>query len=273
VIRAEEAAHGDSTDGYGAKPPKNPADIAFAGQNSMSIRWLGRPMSERLTDQELIEEVKSLLEGLHSKFVDHLEPVHSTPRTRLLQIFEVWRQVNLRRIVDLADAAIPMFEQCRLVPGCTLTRGVFETVGIQYYIHKKMVEYTEKSDPESLHKLFLSALFGRRDDASWPETAIQVMTAIDHMDKEFKMIRGEYNHLCEYAHSNLKGGFGAYVRQEGDELEAHFGTNPLGLDMATWGLVPLHVILVIAAEINNRLSNFYPNFVALAEKYSPDRPL
>jgi hypothetical protein len=37
VIRAEEAAHGDSTDGYGAKPPKNPADIALAGQNSMSI--------------------------------------------------------------------------------------------------------------------------------------------------------------------------------------------------------------------------------------------
>jgi hypothetical protein len=98
-----------------------------------------------------------------------------------------------------------------------LTRGVFETVGIQYYIHKKMVEYTEKSAPESLHKLFLSALFGRRDDVSWPETAIQVLTAIDHMGKEFKGLRGEYDHLCEYAHPNLKGGFGSYVRQEGEE--------------------------------------------------------
>jgi hypothetical protein len=224
-------------------------------------------MSERPTDQELIEEVKSLLEGFRGEFVDHLEPVYSTPRTRLLQIFEVWRQVNLRRIVDLADAAIPMFEQCRLVPGCTLTRGVFETVGIQYYIHKKMVEYTEKSDPESLHKLFLSALFGRRDDVSWPETAIQVLTAIDHMDREFKVVRGEYDHLCEYAHPNMKGGFGSYVRQEGKELEAHFGINPQGLDMATWGLIPLRIILVIGVEINNRLSSFHSNFVALAEKY------
>jgi hypothetical protein len=230
-------------------------------------------MSERPTDQELIEEIKSLLEGFRGQFVDHLEPVHPTPRTRLLQIFEVWRQTSLRRIVDLADAAIPMFEQCRLVPGCTLTRGVFETVGIQYYIHKKMVEYTEKSAPESLHKVFLSALFGRWDDVSWPETAIQVLTAIDHMDKEFKGLSGEYDHLCEYAHPNLKGGFGSYVRQEGEELEAHFGTNPLGLDMATWGLVPLRIILVIGAEINNRLSGFHPNFVALAEKYSPDQPL
>jgi hypothetical protein len=225
-------------------------------------------MSERPTDQELIEEVKSLLEGFRSEFVDHLEPVHPTPRARLLQIFEVWRQVNLRRIVDLADAAIPMFEQCRLVPGCTLTRGVFETVGIQYYIHKKMVEYTEKSDPESIYKLLLSALFGRKD-SPWPETPIQVLTA-DHMDKEFKELRGEYDHLCEYAHPNLKGGFGSYVCQEGEELEAHFGTNPLGVDMATWGLVPWRIILVIGVEINTRLSGFHPKFVALAEKYSPD---
>jgi hypothetical protein len=73
-------------------------------------------MSERSTDQELIEEGKSLLGGFRSEFVNHLEPVHSTPKTRLLQIFEVWRQVNLRWIVDLADAAILMFEQGRLVP-------------------------------------------------------------------------------------------------------------------------------------------------------------
>jgi hypothetical protein len=93
------------------------------------------------------------------------------------------------------------------------------------------------------------------------------------MDKEYKVHRGEYNYLCEYAHPNLKGGFGSYVRQEGGGLEAHFGTNPLGLDMATWGLVPLRVILVIAVEINNRVWGFHPNFMALAEKYSPDHPL
>jgi hypothetical protein len=172
-------------------------------------------MSERPTDQELIEEVKSLLEKLRGEFVDRLEPVVSpTARARLLQLYETWRQANLHRIVDLADAAIFMFEQNRLVPGCTLTRGVFETVGVQYYIHKKMVGFTEVSDPESIFKLLLNAVFGRRDDSSWPETAINALTAIDHMDKEFKMLRAEYDHLCEYAHPNMKGGFGAYARQE-----------------------------------------------------------
>jgi len=78
-------------------------------------------MSEIPTDQELIEQAKSHLAGLRGEFVDHLEPIHPAPRARLLQIYEVWRQANLRRIVDLSDAAILMFEQCRLVPGCTLT--------------------------------------------------------------------------------------------------------------------------------------------------------
>jgi hypothetical protein len=228
-------------------------------------------MSEIPTDQELIEQAKSLLAGLRSEFVDHLEPIHPAPRARLLQIYEVWRQANLRRIVDLSDAAILMFEQCRLVPGCTLTRGVFETIGVQYYIHKKMVEHTEKSDPESIYKLLLAALFGRKDDDSWPEKAIQVLTAIGHMDKEFKGFKGEYDHLCEYAHPNMKGGFGSYVRQGGTELEIHFGTNPQGLDMATWGLEPLCRILKIGAEINNCLCGFHPKFVAMAEKCAPDK--
>jgi hypothetical protein len=229
-------------------------------------------MPEGQTDQELIEIVKSLLKGLRTEFIERLEPVQPTPTARLLQIYEVWRQANLRRIVDLADAAIFMFEQGRLVLACTLTRSVFETVGIQYYIHKKLLEYTEQSDPGSLYKLLLSAVFGRRDDSDWPETAIQVLTAIDHMDREFKLLRAEYDHLCEYAHPNLKGGFGSYVRQVGVELETHFGNNPLGLDMATWGLVPLHVILRIGVEINNRFREFYPQFVALAERCEPDDP-
>jgi hypothetical protein len=37
VIRVEEVAHGDFTDGSGTKPPKNPAEIALSVQNSMSI--------------------------------------------------------------------------------------------------------------------------------------------------------------------------------------------------------------------------------------------
>lgn len=229
-------------------------------------------MSEKLTDEQLLEKVRERLDAFQAEFVEHLDPVEQTTRSRLLRIFEEWKQVNLRRIVDLAAAAHEMFGQGRLVPACTLTRSVFETIGIQYYIYKKLVEQTAKSDPESIHNLLMSSVFGRKDK-SWPERPIQVLTAIDHMDKVFRGSRAEYDHLCEYAHPNLKGGFGTYVRQEEQKLESHFGTNPQGLEMGTWGLGSLHSILIIGAEINNRLCTFQPEFVAMAEKHAPNRPL
>lgn len=230
-------------------------------------------MPEKPTDEQLLKEVREILNEFEGKLVEHLGPVEqTTTRTRLLRLFEVLKQASLRRIVDLADAAHEMFRQKRLVPACTLTRSVFETVGILYYIHKKLVEHTEKSDPESIHNLLMSAVFGRKD-TDWPEKSIQVLTAIDHIDKEFQGCRSEYDHLCEYAHPNLKGGYGTYVRLEGDKLESHFGMNPLEFEMGLFGLGSLRLILVMGAEVNNRLCAFHPKFVAMAEKYAPNLPL
>lgn len=230
-------------------------------------------MTEKLTVEQLLEKVQELIDEFKGELIEHLDPVKQSAKSRLLRIFEVWKQVNLRRVVDLADAAHEMFRQGRLVPACTLTRSIFETVGILYYMHKKLREFTAKSDPESIHNLLLSAVFGRRDDTAWPEGPIQVLTAIDHLDKEFCGSRAEYDNLCEYAHPNMKGGFGTYVRQVGEKLESHFGTNPQGLQMSTWGLGSLHKILIFGAEINNRLCIFHPEFVDMVEKQAPNRPL
>src|SRR6266571_4883911 len=116
-------------------------------------------MTEKLTVEQLLEKVQELIDEFKGELIEHLDPVEQSTKSRLLRIFEVWKQVNLRRVVDLADAAHEMFRQGRLVPACTLTRSVFETVGILYYMHKKLKEYAAKSDPESIHKLMLSAVF------------------------------------------------------------------------------------------------------------------
>ena len=93
------------------------------------------------------------------------------------------------------------------------------------------------------------------------------------MNKEFAGSREEYDRLCEYAHPNMWGCCGTYALQEGENLEAHFGINPKGLNMSTWGLGSLYLILLIAAEINNRLYTLRPEFVLMMEKYAPNEPL
>jgi hypothetical protein len=94
------------------------------------------------------------------------------------------------------------------------------------------------------------------------------MTAIDHLTKLFPSARTEYDSLCEYAHPNLFGGYGSYVRSE-DKHESHFGLNPLDLPMEPWGQGALHAALIMADAVDLCLCSFHPQFVSMAEAHAP----
>jgi hypothetical protein len=222
-------------------------------------------ITEGNTDQQTTKEIEELIDCLRRELVNHLGVIEPGSRQRMLRLYEVWRQISLRRTIDLADGALLFFEKERLVPACTLTRSVVETVAMQYYIYKKLIACTESADIGSFHKLLMSAVFGRRD-TQWPQQSIQVMTAIDHLDKQFPGSRSEYERLCEYAHPNLGGGYGTYARSEGDEMEVHFGSNPQRLPMGSWGKSELQCVLMVATEIDNLLRVFNPRFVAMVNE-------
>lgn len=225
------------------------------------------------TDEQSRNEIRYLIHSFHLRLIDKFEGIEQTTRHRLLRIYEIWRQVNLRRTTDLAEGAVLFFEEGRLVPACTLTRSIFETIGIQYYLYIKLVLYTGESNPEAIHNLLLSAVFGRRDKEEWPEISIQVLTALDHLEKRFPGFRAEYDRLCEYAHPNLGGGYGTYVRSEGDKLESHFGSNPKNLPMEPWGQGALRAVLSVADAVDRSLCAFHPQFVSMAEEYAPNAPI
>lgn len=227
-------------------------------------------MANIRTDAHSRNEVRVLIRSIQDRLIDKFEGIEQTTRQRLLRIYDVWRQVNLRRTTDLAEGAVRFFDEGRLVPACTLTRSVFETIGIQYYLYKKLVFHTVESNPEAIHKLLLSAVFGRRDKEGWPEKSIQILTAMDHLDKRFPGFRAEYDRLCEYAHPNLSGGYGTYVRTEGDKLESHFGSNPQDLRMEPWGQGALRAALSVADAVDRSLCEFHPQFVSMAEAHVPN---
>jgi len=211
-------------------------------------------------DEELYRRVKSepvekLLERLKSFFIDELDEIELEAGRRLLQLFDVWRQVSLRRIVDLAESADVLFHQGRLLPANTLTRSTVETVAVQFAVWKKLDSLTDVLNADAIHELLMSVVFGRRDKGGdWPNKSMQVLTAIDHLEKQFPGFRGEYERLCEYAHPGLAGGYGMYVRTEGQKFKTYFGQNPLGLEMDPWGRAELHAALMVAVVFNEFLS-------------------
>lgn len=209
-------------------------------------------------------QVEQLVDRLKRCFVNELEEVGPDAGARSLRLFDVWRQVSLRRIVDLAESAEAFFLQGRLLPGCTLTRSAVETVAIQYAVWKRLGALTDASDHRGIHTLLMSVVFGRRDKGDdWPNKSMNVLTAINHLDKQFPGFRSEYDRLSEYVHPGLAGGYGMYVRTEGERLRSYFGQNPLRLEMGPWGRSELERALLVAVTLNDLLNDVRPRIQAL----------
>ncbi len=209
-------------------------------------------------------KVDQLVSQLKACFVDHLKEVGPESGARSMRLFDVWRQVSLRRVVDLAEGAESFFLEERLVPGCTLARSAVETVALQYAVWKKLGTLMDTSDSRGIHALLMSVVFGRKDKGDdWPTKSMNVLTAIDHLDKRFPGFRSEYDRLSEYAHPGLAGGYGAYVRTESEGLSSHFGHNPLRLEMGPWGRGELESALQVAVTFNQLLNEMRPRIGSL----------
>jgi len=223
------------------------------------------PKCEGLYCEVESHAIEKLLERLKSCFIDELDEIGPDAGKRLLRLFDVWRQVSLRRIVDLADSADVFFHQGRLLPANTLTRSTVETVAVQFAVWKKLDSLTDALNADGIHKLLMSVVFGRRDKGEdWPNKSMQVLTAIDHLEKQFPGFRSEYDRLSEYVHPGLAGGYGMYVRTEGQKFKTYFGQNPLGLEMDPWGRAELHAALMVAVTFNEFLSMTRPRIEALS---------
>ncbi|QVW36202.1 hypothetical protein KIP69_04935 [Geobacter sulfurreducens] len=207
-------------------------------------------MSLKATDKEAIESARAVIEFLKGQLVTQLEPYSQRPGKKLVRLSRVWKESKLYRIVDLASAALTMFEDSRLVPGCTLTRSLYETVAQMYYIQKKMKEAIENKKLEEIHDYVVRGAWGSKDKSTEQE-ALQVLTAIDHLDKEFGG-KDEYFHLCEYAHPNFKGGIGIYSEIKIPAYDVIFGMNPQGLPITAFGLGALDIILMVAKVLYER---------------------
>jgi hypothetical protein len=201
-------------------------------------------------DKKAIESARSVIEFLKGLLVTQLEPYSQRPGEKLIRLLRVWKESNLYRTVDLSSSALTMFEESRLVPGCTLTRSLFETVAQMYYIQKKMKGAIEDQKFEEIHNFVVRGAWGSKDESTEQE-ALQVLTAIDHLNKEFGG-KDEYYHLCEYAHPNFKGGLGVYSKIKIPAYDVVFGLNPQELSITTFGLGSLDTILMVAQTLYKR---------------------
>lgn len=99
--------------------------------------------------------------------------------------------------------------------------------------------------------------------------AINILTAIDKLNKEYKNIRREYEFICEFAHPNLPGLLGSYgqLNRENNcasfSFEAQYKTLP---KPAAYGLYLLSMSLLIFTNYYKKMEDILPKFREICNK-------
>ena len=208
---------------------------------------MGGKDQEEFDDAALVASVEKCIGQLKDYRVPAFPPLEKKSGSKMVRLAAVLRSVLAYRLVDIADAALDMFERGRLVPGCTLTRSVIETVAGVHLLRKRMSAVGTVEELEKFLDFLYRATFASRD-GSTNYDAMNVLTLVGHLGKDYKFCQDEYHHLSEYTHPNLKGGLMAYSKIDKETFSAELGLNPAGLSVGVFGLGGLELILQVALD-------------------------
>jgi hypothetical protein len=229
-------------------------------------------MTDNRNAAEHIASVESSIGHLRQQLVTSIPPFERRPGEKLVRLAAIWREAQLYRMVDLGSASLAMFQEGRLVPGCTLTRSLYETVAQLHYFKLKLTDFIDNPNIPEIADFAIRMSWGSKERSSHPDP-IQILTALKHLNKEFPGSQDEYFHLCEYAHPNFKGALGTYARIERTSLEVAFGINPQNLPMVAFGLGGLDNILTIAGHLYDAYMSVEANFRTMVYKNASDKYL
>ena len=166
-------------------------------------------------DDKNLTEAKQALADLTKRLPTRVEAKALTKRSKLPFKALIIRELLLHRTVAVATATVDLFEQRRPIPAAILTRSIVETAAALFSLHERLETFM-KDDKKDLHDLnqFLDGrLMGSRNnpDPEMPK-AVNVLSLIDRLERAAPGCRFVYDALCEVAHPNWGGTFGAFGR-------------------------------------------------------------
>jgi hypothetical protein len=214
-----------------------------------------------MTDGERFELASRLATDIRNALPKELYAGAYTLHSKLPFKADSLREVLIHRVSDLADVALELFTGEKLVPAFIITRSVVETTALIYRVDQKSKEFISNRDERTYDEFLMKGLLGSRDGTT-PEESHNILTAIQHLDKEFGGLSQMYATLCEFTHPNYSGAMGSYSRLDKENHVLLLGSDQRRPPLA-FGLGPLIGCLAIftgfyneageaIAEINNQ---------------------
>lgn len=231
------------------------------------------PPLEDQSPEELLAEAKENLEEIRSMLRERLDAYEISPIAKIPYKARILREVLLHRVWDLGDAALQQFEKSRNIPAFTLARSTFETASVIFCLYKRIQLVVETNTLGDLDEEFLMrTLFGRKDDPDAKYQAINILTAIDHLDKYIAdgnieqegKFREYFDGMCEYAHPNWEGTLTAYhhyISERMCEVGVRVGSVPV-----EYGIYCLRMSLNIGGGFAQKLEYIDARFREICER-------
>ena len=154
--------------------------------------------------EELLREATEYAAHLRMNLTKSLIPAEISPTAKAPFKIVVLRELLLHRLSDLSDAACAMYGVGSVVPAIVLTRAAFETMALLFHLNKTIDRALREADAAVVDDRAMTGLLGSKD-GSTNLPALNVMTAVEKLDKDYQGLKEMFETLCEFAHPNYHG--------------------------------------------------------------------
>jgi hypothetical protein len=139
---------------------------------------------------------------------------------------EVYAQFMLHRIFALVDGSVGAWNGRNSIASAILARAVLETVAVWVKVTRDAERHIREGEYDVYDNLIARIFFGKKTQsdkvsATTAATAlspIQVLTAVETLEKEYPGVRAVYDQLSEIAHPNGESFFAISDWQEVDSV-------------------------------------------------------
>ena len=150
--------------------------------------------------EKLREAVEIVRDSLLTEVTIATDPIAPKAVFKLL----VFRESLSWRIYEIANSAVEALDRGELLSSMILCRSLQETVALNFHLLREVEKCANAGDVSTLDASAMQMLLGSREiDARYQ--SLNILTAVDRLDRAFPSYRNLYNGLSEYCHPNFAG--------------------------------------------------------------------
>jgi len=174
------------------------------------------------------------------------------------------------RLVDLTRIAISNFEEGSPTAALILARASFETTAVLMDVSRALENFLTSRSLEDVDDALMKALFASNIIEALPNP-VNILTRVDRLNRRFSGARKLYDELCESAHPNYAGTFGAYGSVDMESRTLSFGQSPQYLAYALGaGMNALGVAIQAGTYYYENIGRHFAAFTNLCEELGFD---